>query len=71
MKRNLFKFVALNSLKTLCAISVVILNCAIISAQTTPEPTPKPIKKLRKVKVPPKPSELVQAMHSRQETLST
>ncbi len=34
MKRNPFKFAALNSFKILCTISVILLTCAIISAQT-------------------------------------
>ncbi|MDQ3749490.1 MAG: hypothetical protein M3367_10860 [Acidobacteriota bacterium] len=52
MKRNLFKFVALNSLKILCVISIFFLTCAMISAQS-----PKPVKRLGRSKPLPKPIE--------------
>ncbi len=46
MRRNLFKFTALKSLKIVWMICVVLLSCAIASAQS-----PKPVKSLGKKKV--------------------
>ncbi len=51
MKRNPFKFATLNSFRILCVISVVLLSCAIASAQSTVTQSPKPVKSLGKKKV--------------------
>ncbi|MCA1625443.1 MAG: hypothetical protein LC768_09725 [Acidobacteria bacterium] len=51
MHRNLFKFTALKSFKIVWMICVVLLSCAIVSAQSTVTQSPKPVKSLGKKKV--------------------